>query len=71
VNSRDNASMGTGSGVSEIELGLRLRYELRREFAPYLGIRWMRSFGATSDLARAAGRDDSAVQAVAGLRFWF
>jgi len=71
ANDRTDISRGAGSGLSEMELGLRLRYELRREIAPYIGIRWMRNFGATADIARAAGRDDNEVQALAGLRFWF
>ncbi|MET0497075.1 MAG: copper resistance protein B [Steroidobacteraceae bacterium] len=71
ANDRTDISRGAGSGLSEMELGLRLRYEVRREIAPYIGVRWMRNFGATADLVRAAGRDDNEVQALAGLRFWF
>ncbi|MGB6145361.1 MAG: copper resistance protein B [Rhodanobacter sp.] len=62
---------GVGSGVSDAKLGLRLRYEIRREFAPYLGVVWTRRFGTTADFARA---DHQAVfdrQWVAGLRIWF
>jgi copper resistance protein B len=62
---------GIGSGVSDAALGLRLRYEIRREFAPYIGVVWTRRFGATAGFARA---DHQAVfdrQWVAGLRIWF
>jgi copper resistance protein B len=68
---KDDPENGIGSGLSEGELALRLRYEIRREFAPYLGVTWTRSFGNTADLVRAAGRDASEVQVVAGLRIWF
>ncbi len=59
-----------GSGLSDLELGVRVRYELRREFAPYVGIDWLRLLGSTSDAASAAGRDASHLQFVAGLRVW-
>jgi len=71
VNSRGNIDLGVGSGVSELEMGLRLRYEIRREFAPYVGIGWVRSFGTTGDLTRNRGDDNNTLQALAGLRFWF
>ncbi|MGH8236698.1 MAG: copper resistance protein B [Steroidobacteraceae bacterium] len=57
-----------GSGLSDIEAGLRLRYEVRREFAPYIGVHWVRRFGETADLA---GDDRSDTRFVAGLRVWF
>ena len=60
-----------GSGLSDLQLGLRLRYEFRREFAPYLGIVWTRRFGQSADFARAAGEDPSDLQVLAGLRVWF
>lgn len=60
-----------GSGLSDITAGLRLRYEFRREFAPYVGIELARKFGETGDLAKEAGEDVSDMRFVAGLRFWF
>jgi copper resistance protein B len=60
-----------GSGLSDLQLGLRLRYEFRREFAPYLGIVWTRRFGQSADFARTAGEDPSDLQVLAGLRVWF
>lgn len=60
-----------GSGLSDLTAGLRLRYEIRREFAPYVGIEWKQKFGGTADLARAAGNDIRETRYVAGLRFWF
>jgi len=50
---------------------LRLRYEFRREFAPYVGLNWERKFGRTADLARDAGDDPDELQLVAGFRLWF
>lgn len=60
-----------GAGLSDASLGLRLRYEIRREFAPYVGVVWSRVFGDTADLARAHAAGDNEWQAVAGLRMWF
>jgi len=60
-----------GGGLSDVELGLRLRYEIRRELAPYVGISWERRVGGTARLARAAGEDAASSSLVAGIRFWF
>lgn len=68
---KDDAANGIGAGVSDSEFGVRLRYEFRREVAPYVGLAWIRSYGNTADLARAAGRDTSEMQWLAGIRFWF
>ncbi|PVM90860.1 copper resistance protein CopB [Caulobacter radicis] len=68
---QDVAETGTGSGLSDAELGLRLRYEVRREFAPYVGVAWGRRFGRTADYARAAGEEVSDTSVVLGLRAWF
>jgi copper resistance protein B len=57
-----------GSGLSEIDAGLRLRYEVRREFAPYVGLDWVGLQCETATLARVAGKRTSLLQLVAGLR---
>ena len=62
---------GIGAGISDFELGLRLRYEIVREFAPYVGVNVERSFGRTADFARIAGDSASDTRAVIGLRAWF
>ncbi len=62
---------GVGSGLNDAAFGLRLRYELRRELAPYVGMRWSRSLGGSADLARAAGEAVSRSTVVAGVRLWF
>ncbi|GIV80374.1 MAG: hypothetical protein KatS3mg050_4768 [Litorilinea sp.] len=61
---------GVGKGINSVGLSLRLRYELAREFAPYLGVSWSRLFGGTGDLARAEGEDTRTVGLVFGLRWW-
>lgn len=68
---KNDPENGIGSGFSDLELGLRLRYEIRREFAPYIGLHWERKFGRTADLARDAGEDPDDLSVVAGLRVWF
>jgi copper resistance protein B len=68
---QDVPETATGSGLSDGELGLRLRYEVRREFAPYVGVTWSKRFGRTADYARALGEDVSATSFVVGLRAWF
>jgi len=61
----------TGSGLNNLEFGMRLRYEIRREFAPYIGFSLDRSFGETATLVRREGGDPSQVRFVAGVRMWF
>jgi len=60
-----------GSGLSNLKLGLRLRYELRREIAPFVGIRWAGHFGETADLRHAAGESTDEFLWLAGIRAWF
>ena len=60
-----------GAGLSNLVAGLRLRYEIRREFAPYVGIDRAEKFGGTADYVRAAGGSTSNIIAVAGLRMWY
>ena len=62
---------GIGSGISSMEFGVRLAYEIRREFAPYIGINWEQTFGKTADYARHEGESTNDIQLVAGVRFWF
>nr|WP_269144559.1 copper resistance protein B [Methylicorpusculum oleiharenae] len=59
------------SGLSNIEAGLRLRYEIRREFAPYVGVDWASRFGSAADNIRASGNAAEEVRLVAGVRLWF
>jgi copper resistance protein B len=60
-----------GSGLSDAVAGIRLRYEIRREFAPYIGIEYAAKFGDTADFAKAAGDETGQTRYVAGLRIWY
>ena len=62
---------GIGAGLSAAETGLRLRYEVRREFAPYVGVVWERAYGGTADFRRAESGDVDDTRIVAGVRIWF
>jgi len=61
----------TGSGLNNLEFGVRLRYEIRREFAPYVGISLDRSFGETATLVRQDGGNPSQIRFAVGVRAWF
>ncbi len=71
LSAQDIAELGIGAGLTSAELGLRLRYEFAREFAPYVGVVHAAKFGQTADFARALGDDPSATNLVVGLRAWF
>ncbi|MBT8446409.1 MAG: copper resistance protein B [Gammaproteobacteria bacterium] len=65
------SALDIGSGLSSAELGLRLRYEWVREFAPYIGFSWTRAVGRSADLLRAGGNETDLLSVVAGIRLWF
>ena len=69
--SESDPEIGVGSGLSTAEFGLRLRYEIRREFAPYIGIRWSKNYGDTADFAAEEGGELDSTLFVAGVRIWF
>lgn len=60
-----------GAGLSSAELGLRLRYEISRQFAPYVGVSYDAKTGTSARFARASGEDPTTTSFVAGLRIWF
>ncbi|MCK5943572.1 MAG: copper resistance protein B [Planctomycetes bacterium] len=60
-----------GQGLNYVDLGLRLRYEFKRELAPYLGVNWIRSLGETEGLVRSDGGQASDFAFVFGLSVWF
>ncbi len=62
---------GVGSGLSDVEFGLRLRYDIRREFAPYVGVQYRRAFGDTARYLRVAGEDPGGWELLTGVRAWF
>ena len=65
------AEQQVGKGLTGTELGLRLRYEVRREFAPYIGVTWRKTYGGTKTFLEAEDEKDDTVSFVAGVRFWF
>jgi copper resistance protein B len=69
--SRDDPRRRIGSGLSDLDTGLRLRYEITRKFAPYIGVAYEQTFGRTADLVRAAGDRAGDVKFTAGIRSWF
>ncbi len=71
VYGKNDADTETGSGLSDAEFGLRLRYEIRREFAPYIGVNWYKKYGNTADFARDDGESVSESSVVIGVRAWF
>ena len=60
-----------GESFNDVELGVRLRYEIRREFAPYIGVSWTRLLGNTADFARREGSEVDNLAFVIGVRIWF
>lgn len=70
VYGRADPERGIAAGLSTGEVGLRLRYEVRRELAPYVGVVWHRKFFGTADYARAAGERTGGARLAVGVRFW-
>ncbi|KPX76076.1 Copper resistance protein B -like protein [Pseudomonas syringae pv. tomato] len=68
---KNDPQRGNGSGLSTSEFGLRLRYEITPQFAPYVGVTWNRSYGKTADYAREDDEDVAQARLVVGLRLWF
>ena len=71
LSGKSDPERGIGAGLSTTDAGFRLRYEFRREFAPYIGVIWNNKFGGTADLAEAAGEEAGGARFVTGLRLWF
>jgi copper resistance protein B len=71
LSAQDVPELGVGSGITNLELGLRLRYEITRQVAPYIGMSYDRKFGATADFARARGERAGTPSLVFGVRTWF
>ena len=62
--------IGVGSGINDVEIGVRMRYEVYRKFAPYIGVSLLRRTGATAALAHDLGESSSTGTVMAGLRIW-
>lgn len=68
---QNDLATNTGAGLSDISAGLRLRYEIQREFAPYIGVHWQHSYGKTADYLALRGATSTDIQWVIGLRAWY
>ncbi|OYX58043.1 MAG: copper resistance protein CopB [Brevundimonas subvibrioides] len=71
LSAEDIPELSVGSGLSSVQLGARLRYEVRKEFAPYVGVEWTRNFGNTRDFIEASGGSAEDTRLVVGIRAWF
>ena len=71
VSASDVPELGLASGLNNTEIGIRLRYEIVREFAPYIGARWGRLYGDTKDISEREGEPTSVTSLVIGFRIWF
>lgn len=69
--SKSEPRRGVGSGLSDFEAGLRLRYEITRKLAPYIGVEYEDKFGKAADLARREDETVDDVRFVVGLRLWY
>lgn len=69
--SKDDPMRMIGAGLADLDTGLRLRYEISRKFAPYIGVAYESKFGGTARLARLAGDHSSDLRLSAGARVWF
>lgn len=71
LHGKEDQALGIGAGLTNLEAGLRLRYEISRRFAPYLGVHWHKQFGDTAAFTRERGGEVEETSVVAGLRLWF
>ncbi|MBX9461093.1 MAG: copper resistance protein B [Brevundimonas sp.] len=71
LSAEDIPELQIGSGLTSLQIGARLRYEFRKEFAPYVGVEWTKSFGNTADFLEADGRSAEETRLVVGIRTWF
>ncbi|WP_006460692.1 copper resistance protein B [Thiomicrospira aerophila] len=60
-----------GAGLADVSAALRLKYHIKPEFAPYIGVKWQQKFGETADMAKANQQSTASTQWVAGISFWF
>ncbi|MEK6747835.1 MAG: copper resistance protein B [Pseudomonadota bacterium] len=70
-NGQNDAARSVGAGLSDVTAGVRLRYEIRREVAPYAGVAWVGKFGGTADYVHAAGLNTREIRVMAGVRLWY
>jgi copper resistance protein B len=68
---KDDLARQVGSGLSDLDAGLRLRYEVTRKFAPYIGFAYNGKYGNTASYSRRAGETTNEAQFVFGFRIWY
>ncbi len=68
---KSDPERGIGAGLSSADFGLRVRYEFKREFAPYVGVTWNHKFFDTADYAREDGDSVRSTRLALGVRLWF
>lgn len=71
LSASDVPELGIGSGFTDAAAGVRLSYDLVREFSPYIGVEWQGSLGDTRDMMTAAGEDPDSSVIVFGFRAWY
>ncbi len=63
--------LALGSGIRDLELAIRARYEFKKEFAPYVGFSWITQRGGTADFVRTQGKSTRTGRLVIGVRAWY
>ncbi len=71
IYSQDDAAVAIGSGLSNQKLGFKLAYEIRREFAPYLGVTFNKYYGNTAGFVAGGGGETSSTEVMVGIHAWF
>ena len=69
--SEDDPERDIGSGLSDLDLGLRLRYQITKGVSPYTGITWKGNFGNTADMIKSKGEDTSDLCLMLGVTLWY
>lgn len=69
--SKGERTSGIGSGFSDLDAGLRLRYDISRKFSPYIGVTYQRFFMGTEALRRQQGLSSGDLRFTGGLRVWY
>ena len=68
---QQNPTLAQGAGLSDAALSLRLKYQIRREIVPYIGVSWEALTGETADIAQAAGDETTHTKWLLGIHAWF
>lgn len=71
VYGRNDPETATGAGLSDVAAGMRLHYEITREFAPYVGVHYWKQYGNTARFSRVDDEKTDGAEFVAGIHFWY